>query len=349
MWAQIESQGSWEGEVWNRRKNGEIYPELLNVVSLRDPRGKVLRYAGLFVDLTHIKSTEEKIRQMAYVGNLTGVASRGYFMQHLGDILKSSNRRESRLALLFIDLDGFKNVNDSHGHEMGDRYLKIIAGRLKKQLRDSDFIARLGGDEFCIIIENVKHHDFVVKIVRNCLEIIKEPLELEGQQFIPQASIGIAFYPEDAYSEAGLLKAADKAMYTAKKIGRHRYEMYNGEMSKQVEMLVALEYDLQLATERNQFVLHYQPKVDLDNGQMMGVEALIRWQHPQHGLIMPDKFITLAEKLGVIDEIGLWVLETACKQLINWQNQGIENITMLIFRLSISNNSALLMMWNRYY
>lgn len=330
MWREIEKNGLWEGEVWNRRRDGTIYPEWLSIVALKGLHGEILCYAGMFIDLTEMKAAEEKIREMAYVDSLTGLASRDYLQQHLHDTLKIVSRNQSRLALLFIDLDGFKDVNDTQGHDIGDLLLKVIAERLKTSLRESDFVARLGGDEFCIMIENPMDDDCVGRIADSCLETLNKPLSLEGQVLRPTASIGIAYYPDDADSQGELLKAADSAMYAAKKAGKHRYMFYNPKMTRQVIRRLALEHDLQVAIQKGQFELYYQPKVDIRNGELKGVEALIRWHHPEYGMIPPKNFISLAEHIGVIDKIGAWVMETACQQLMVWQASGLDDITMAV-------------------
>lgn len=329
IWKQVDVEGSWQGEIINRRKNGEHYSEFLNIVSLKDREGKVVRYAGLFIDLTNIKTAEEKIKQMAYFDGLTGLASRAYFLQYLETALKTHERRNYKLALLFIDLDKFKLVNDAHGHSVGDNYLKIISDRLRNTLRESDFAARLGGDEFCIIVENINKDDSAGKIACNCLNAIRKPIEIGDQVFHPKASVGIAYFPDDALSGSALLKSADHAMYAAKARG-NQYSYFDSEMAKSIDLRLGLEHDLQFAIDNGELFLEYQPKVNIRNGQIEGVEALIRWMHPNQGLIAPNVFIGIAERLGIIDKVGLWVVDQSCKQLIDWKNQGIECLTIAV-------------------
>ena len=330
MWLEIEKTGRWEGEVYNRRKDGIIYPEWLSIVALTKPEGGVLCYAGMYTDLTKMKAAEDEIRKMAYYDGLTGLSSRNHLVKYLSETIKRIKRNESRLAMLFIDLDGFKDVNDTLGHDVGDLLLKIIAERLKASLRDSDFIARMGGDEFCIMIESAGTDDSVEKVANNCLVSLNKPVKLGKTVLRPKASIGIAYYPDDASSQVELLKAADSAMYAAKKAGRHRYLFYNQEMTRKVEDRFALEHGLNSAIQKDQFELFYQPKVDIRSGTLEGVESLIRWHHPDLGIIPPNKFISLAEHIGIIDKLGLWVIRAACQQLIKWQILGLANLTMAV-------------------
>ena len=227
MWREIYKTGLWEGDVWNKRKDGSVYPELLSIVALKNQQGETLSYAGMFIDLTSMKAAEEKIRKMAYFDSLTDLPSRDYFQQHLQDSLKAADRNRRGLALLFIDLDGFKEINDTLGHDVGDLLLKKIAQRLKASLRDSDFIARLGGDEFCIILENTSDDDCVSSVVNSCQQSLNKPIGIGGHNLQPTVSVGIAYYPDDAKSQADLLKAADNAMYTAKRAGKHCYRFFH--------------------------------------------------------------------------------------------------------------------------
>lgn len=330
MWQEIEEKGSWEGEIWNKRKNGQIYPELLNIIALRNDNGEVLNYGAIFKDLSLIKRAEEKIHKLAYYDALTGFANRGYFLRHLNESIKISRRRSESLILLYIDLDGFKNINDTLGHHIGDHILTEVGKRLKHMLREADFIARLGGDEFCILISNVLEESSAALVAENCLKQISRTIDIEGFTVRLKASIGIAHFPNDAETSENFLKAADTAMYESKKNGKNRYTFYDKKMTIEIERRLAFEHSLKNALKNNQFELYYQPKVDLSSGKMVGVEALIRWNHPQEGLMTPVHFVTVLEKLNIIDEVGLWVMQTACEQLKYWHTHGLTKLQLAV-------------------
>jgi diguanylate cyclase (GGDEF)-like protein len=279
---------------------------------------------GTVQDISIIKSAEKKIFDMAYFDELTGLANRSHFHQQLGEQIKYAKRKNQKLAVMYIDLDGFKEVNDSLGHDMGDEYLKVIAGKLKKILRDADFIARLGGDEFCIIQSEIKEGLDASITADRCLALSQDIINLDTQKINPKMSIGIAIFPDDGNQSNTLLKAADTAMYSAKHNGKNAYAFYDPQMTSKSLVRMRLEADLQKAILNDEFELWYQPKISLETGKMTGVEALIRWQHPERGLIAPDQFIATAERIGIINKIGEWVLQTACKQQQKWKQQGIE-------------------------
>ncbi len=293
---------------------------------------------GTIQDVTRQREAEEQIRKLAYFDTLTGLASRSYFMQRLSDTIKSANRSVERFALLFFDLDGFKDVNDSLGHDIGDRLLNIVARRLQGVMRDIDFIARLGGDEFCMIVNNTSDEFIAAEIARRCLAAISEPVELQAQCIRPHASIGIAHFPADGQSAQILVKAADSAMYAAKHSGKHCYAFYSPQLTVEAEARLALENDLRSAFEKHEFELYYQPQVSLISGAVVGLEALLRWNHPERGLVMPADFIPVVERIGLVCELGELVLREACRQLCVWREAGLElprvavNISPLHFR-----------------
>ncbi|HED35845.1 MAG TPA: EAL domain-containing protein [Gammaproteobacteria bacterium] len=290
---------------------------------IKNARGGYL-ILGTVQDISIIKSAEKKIFDMAYFDELTGMANRNHFRQHLDEQIKHARRKDKKLAILYIDLDGFKEINDTLGHDKGDEYLKIIASKLKHLLRDIDFVARLGGDEFCIILDDIHEGIDACIIAERCLALSQSAIVLYNQKITPKMSIGIAVYPDDGTQTNTLLKAADTAMYSAKQDGKHACVFYNPQMTSDSIARLQLEADLQTALLNNEFELWYQPKVALNTGQMSGVEALIRWQHPQQGLIAPDHFISTAERIGLINKIGEWVLLTACKQQQQWKQMNIE-------------------------
>ncbi len=285
---------------------------------------------GTVQDITQQNATERHIRQLAYTDTLTGLASRSYFYKHIEDIIKAAQRSEERFAILFLDLDGFKDINDSMGHDIGDELLKIIAHRLEKILRHSDFVARLSGDEFCILVDNVNQQYGAADAAERCLQEINQPVLLGTKSIRPRCSIGIAHYPGDGDDLQTLLKAADSAMYAAKESGKHRYAFYQPELTRQAEQRLRIEEELRLAIEQQQMELHYQPKVALSSGRLVGVEALVRWRHPQLGLVPPTDFISIAERIGLIKPLGNWVLQTACHQAMQWQKQGLPEFHMAV-------------------
>lgn len=278
---------------------------------------------GTVQDVSRQHEAEEQIRKLAYFDSLTGLASRSYFMQRLSDTIKASSRRNERFALLFLDLDGFKDINDSLGHDVGDRLLKILARRLQSVIRDGDFIARLGGDEFCMIVSDVADEYSAADVAQRCLESVGEPVDLLAQSVRPQVSIGIAHFPADGKSAQTLVKSADSAMYAAKQAGKHRYAFYQPQMTLEAEERLALENDLRTAFEKNEFIVHYQPQISLATGHISGLEALVRWQHPTRGLVLPGELIRVIEHIGMARALGEVVLEAVCLQLHEWQRANL--------------------------
>jgi diguanylate cyclase (GGDEF)-like protein len=281
---------------------------------------------GIVQDVSHKKQTEKQIHRLAYFDHLTGLANRSYYQERMEDNIKSAMQRKAKFAFLFIDMDGFKGINDNFGHHTGDQYLQEIAQRLKLVAREIDFIARLGGDEFCILLNNITDDASVAEVAKRCLQKISQPLMLNNHQIKPKASIGIAIFPKDGRTEAELLKAADAAMYLAKDTGKQRYIFYSPHMANQAQLRLEKESMLREASAKEQFVLHYQPQVSLDTGKIVGVEALARWQHPEKGIISPGDFISLAEQLGLISQLGSWALKTACEQIAEWHSAGLPYI-----------------------
>ncbi|WP_456406908.1 EAL domain-containing protein [Thiolapillus sp.] len=285
---------------------------------------------GTVQDITQQRANERRIRQLAYTDELTGLASRAYFYKHVEDVIRAAQRRDERFALLYMDLDGFKDINDSLGHDTGDELLKIIAQRLQGILRETDFIARLSGDEFCILIDNVSNQYDAAEVASRSLAVINQPIKLLARELRPRCSIGIAHFPDDGDDLQTLLKAADSAMYAAKKDGKHRYAFYQKQHTIEADNRLQMEQDLRQAIGLDQMELHYQPQIDLQSGRMVGVEALIRWQHPEQGLIPPNQFIEVAERIGMIIPLGEWVLKTACNQLAQWLKQGLPEFRVAV-------------------
>ncbi len=285
---------------------------------------------GTVQNITQQRESEKMIRQLAYSDALTGLANRAYFYKHLEDVIKASHRRNERFAILFLDLDEFKEINDSLGHDAGDILLKQIAQHLKKAVREVDFVARLGGDEFCIVSCDISDQYDAAYIANRCLEEINVPVDLGKQVVRPRCSIGIAYFPDDGDDSRSLMKAADSAMYAAKESGKHRYVFYQPDFTRQAEERLQIEQDLRLSIDKKELVLHYQPQVDLRTGRMMGIEALVRWNHPTRGMILPQEFIDIAERIGFIKPLGHWVLETACQQAIAWNKAGLPHFKLAV-------------------
>lgn len=285
---------------------------------------------GVVQDVTHIRAMEDQLRSLAFYDSLTGLPNRVLFFSRLEEILSSARRHDEQVSLLFLDLDSFKDVNDSLGHDVGDQLLKEIARRLEESIRDEDLVVRLGGDEFCILATDNKDGLDAVEVAARCIARINEPVELKHQRVRPQASIGIARFPEDSDTPTGLLKAADSAMYAAKEAGKNRYAYYQVEMTQAAEQRLALEQEVRNAIQNREFVLHYQPQVRLDTGHCSGVEALVRWQHPARGIVAPDEFIPMVERMGLINELGQWVMEEACRQMGRWTLAGHTDLKIAV-------------------
>ncbi len=265
---------------------------------------------------------ERKIRHIAYHDSLTGLPNRMLFIDRVEQAISRALREDTQFALLFIDIDHFKVINDSMGHAAGDQLLNVVASRLQNMLRKSDTIARPGGDEFTIIIENLQEAEWVATVANNILRRLEVPVEINNRQVHVGGSIGIALFPQDGESFGTLLKNADTAMYKAKELGRHTFQFYTAEMSQKAMLRLELENQIRTALKEEQFVVYYQLKVNLENSQYVGVEALVRWQHPQRGIVAPIEFIPLAEETGLITQLDKWVIQTACEQFKKWHEAG---------------------------
>ncbi len=321
MWEAINTEGHWSGEIWNKRKNGEIYPETLSINIIRNPEGKIDQYVGLFSDISEKKKADETISKQANYDLLTQLQNRRMFQIRLEQEIQRSHRSDIPFALLFIDLDHFKEVNDSLGHEMGDMVLVEASHRIKKLIRESDMLSRFGGDEFTIILPDIRDTIGIDNTAQTIIRALSQPFQLDSHQVYVSASIGITLYPNDADSASELLKNADQAMYQAKKSGRSRFNYFTPSMQESAQKRQHLLSDLHNALQMKQFQIYYQPIIDLKTGDIEKAEALIRWNHPEQGLICPDDFIALAEQSGLIIEIGDWVFKEASRQTRVWKKK----------------------------
>ena len=322
MWQSLEESGQWVGEIWNKRKNGEIYPERLTIGVVRDTSGKVSHYVGVFSDITDIKRSQERLDFLAHHDPLTALPNRLLFNHCLKHSIEIAQRKHRQLAVIFIDLDHFKNVNDTLGHDLGDELLKRVAEELSVHVRKSDTLARIGGDEFILLLDEVETPRYAGEIAEKFLHLLNRTFMISGYEVSISGSIGVSFYPMDGQDVATLVKNADTAMYYAKTHGRNSYHLYAHEMSEYARERVQLEALLRRSIERGELSLQYQPQVSLVTGQLTGAEALVRWNSPELGSVSPVRFIPIAEDIGFISTLGEWVLRTACMQVKEWEKCG---------------------------
>jgi len=320
MWSDIERLGMWQGKIWDRRKNGEVFPKETTITKMQANDPQKVQYLGIFSDVSKEVETAEQMTQLAFFDPLTGLANRTLCAQELSSRLKSSVRREVGLAVLFIDLDGFKSINDSMGHDLGDEVLVYVAEQFIKTVRDNDLVSRHGGDEFIIILSDLKHTEEAAQVAEKVIQVFEKPIQLSnGKAVFINASIGISFAPLDANQADNLIRFADSAMYEAKKAGKGQYHFFSAEIEKRAVQRMEMDYKLHTALEKNEFVIHYQPQIDSSTGRLKGAESLVRWQDASGGLVSPAEFIPLAEQTGLINEIGKFVLEESCRQNKAWQ------------------------------
>lgn len=322
MWRSIERDGSWQGEVWNRRKNGQVYPEWLSISAITNEQGQVTYYVGIISDISQLKEDQEAIHQLAYYDPLTKLPNRTLLEERAAFALKLAQRSGRSVALLFLDLDNFKNINDSLGHKAGDRLLIAFAQRLEAMVREEDTFARPGGDEFIFMLPNTDANG-AAHAAQKILELLKRPFRIDSYDLSVSSSVGIALYPDDGEALNQLYTNADIAMYRSKQKGRNTYSFFTPELQSHYVRLMQLENAMRQALEEGQFELHYQPQQEIHSGAIVGLEALLRWHHPELGHISPAEFIPIAESSGLIVPIGQWVLREGAAQLRQWIDAGI--------------------------
>lgn len=322
IYAALAEKGEWSGEIWNRRKSGEIYPQWQTICAIRDDSGELSHYVAVFSDISAIKHTEEELAYLAHHDPLTGLPNRLLFNDRVEQALAAAQANKRGCALLLLDLDHFQSINDGLGHTIGDQLLKLVGERLREVLGNGVTLARLGGDEFGVLAENCQQVGQAGKLAQTIIERLKEPFSFEGNRLFISVSIGISLFPSDALSAEQLLRNADSALFKAKGNGRACYALYTEELTAHAQQRVETAGELRRALEQQELRVFFQPVHDLFTSRMIGVETLVRWQHPTRGLVPPGEFIPIAERTGLIAEIDAWVLGQACRQMVQWQTEG---------------------------
>jgi diguanylate cyclase (GGDEF)-like protein/PAS domain S-box-containing protein len=322
--------GLWRRESLNVRKNGETFPVQLSSIAVRNARGRCIGVVTSCEDITSRKDSEERIEYLAFYDTLTGLPNRVTLLDQLPKVLALAQREERQIALLFLDLDNFKDVNDTQGHDFGDKFLKAVAARLVNCMRESDTLVRLGGDEFVIVLTSITDQEGASAAAQRVQSLFATPFLIAGQQFYSSASIGVALYPDDGPDVESLLRCADAAMYQAKSMGKANFQFFSSEMNKKIMRRVAMENSMRQGIARGEFYIHYQPQWDLKTARMMGVEALLRWESSEFGNVTPKEFIPLAETSGLIFELGEMVLRTAFLQARSWASQGYLDLKVAV-------------------
>jgi diguanylate cyclase (GGDEF)-like protein/PAS domain S-box-containing protein len=329
MWKSLRESGNWRGEIWDRNKDGEVFAKWLAINTVNGPSGEVEKYIGIFSDITALKETEQYHEFLAHYDSLTRLPNRLLFNDRLERAMLSSMRHNLSMALMFLDLDNFKNVNDTLGHHAGDRLLQAVAGRVKDAVRRNDTVARLGGDEFAVIVPEVRTPNDAAAVAEKIIRSMTEPFKVGPHDLLSSASIGITMFPEDSDSKESLLRNADIAMYHAKDQGRGIYQFFTQKMKERVEERIRVEHNLRDALTKGEMVLYYQPQVDLRSGRIIGVEALIRRQE-EEWLVPPAIFMGVAEETGLVVDICNWTLDESCRLAMQWFSSGVPLVRMAV-------------------
>ncbi|MDP2770370.1 MAG: EAL domain-containing protein, partial [Giesbergeria sp.] len=324
MWHSLTTDGHWTGEVWNRRKSGELFAEIITISAVRNLLGAVTHYVALFTDITSLKENERKLERIAHYDALTGLPNRVLLADRLQQAMARCQRRGHSLAVAFIDLDGFKAVNDLHGHEQGDGLLVALAQRLQSSLREGDTLSRMGGDEFVAVLSDLENTKDCEPVLERMLHAAADPVRLGDTLFQVSASIGVTLFPADGVEPDLLIRHADQAMYQAKQAGKNRYHLFDVEQDTAVKTQREEIARIRQALTAQEFVLYYQPKVNMRTGQVTGAEALIRWNHPERGLLAPAAFLPAMHNHAISIDVGDWVISTALRQMADWQAQGLD-------------------------
>lgn len=331
MWLSLRETGYWQGEIWNRRKDGEMYPELLTLSAVCNEQGDPVHYVGVVTDLSQLRLHEERSPRLAHYDPLTALPNRLLLEARLQHTLERASREENRAAVLVIDLDQFKTINDSHGHAAGDALLVAVTRRLRTRLREEDTLSRLAGDQFVLVLEALHDYQEAEIMARSIQALLESPFVLpDGCKAFVRASVGISVYPQDGNTAQALLVGADAAVHRAKELGGRQFCYYTSELNVQARATLVMEEALRRALDQEEFVLYYQPKIDLRSGRIVGAEALLRWQRPGCGLVSPLEFIPAAEKNGLIEGIGAWVIRDACRQMRAWRDTGLTEIKVAV-------------------
>ncbi|HEX7048145.1 MAG TPA: EAL domain-containing protein [Gammaproteobacteria bacterium] len=330
MWKAIQHGEVYRCELVNRRKDGTTFHEEKTITPLKDSHGRITHFIATGIDISERIRAQEKLEYMAHHDAVTGLPNRVLLLDRVSQALARAQRDNRAVAVLFIDLDGFKAINDTVGHHFGDRFLGEVAARLQNTVRDEDTVARLGGDEFGIVLEGMNSMTDISKVARKLIRDLASPFLLDGRDMYVTGSIGIARYPTDGADVHSLLRKADSAMYRAKQVGKNTYRFYSEVEGEEDTARVELEQQLRRAVERNEFVVYYQPQVSIDTSEVVGVEALLRWQHPEQGIVEPNRFIPLLEETGLIVEVGDWVLREVCRHAVGWQTLGLPALRMAV-------------------
>lgn len=331
MWKGLHEHGYWQGEVWNRLKGGETSPHWVSLSTVSDEHGRPAQYVGVMTDISQLKRSEAELQRLAHYDPLTALPNRVLVNLRLEHAIDHARRQGHGIAVLFIDLDRFKDVNDSFGHPVGDELLVMIAARLRARVRGEDTLARVGGDEFLMVMESISAPEEAAFVARALIRLLEDPFLLSGgQEVYVGLSVGISCFPQDGENTTELIQHADAALYSAKAEGRSTYRFFTAELSAAAQQRVELETRMRRALDRGEFMLHYQPQIDLRSGRIVGCEALLRWQDPERGLIPPAEFIPVAEENGLIVPLGDWVLRNACEQARRWDAQGLPPLTMAV-------------------